>query len=133
MQNRGTVEERLSRSMLTWLQIHPLCPLLTQNSVAKRSIPATWRPKSCRSVLKGLAKLLPCTHNAQFDLKTQQKPQFSICKTEARSRSGRLVPCLPGSKIHPLGPLLAQNSVAKRSIPATWRPKSCRSVLKGLA
>ena len=54
------------------------------------------------------------------------KPQFSLGKTEVRSRSGCQVPCLPGSKIHPLCPLLAQNSVAKRSIPATWRPKSCR-------
>ena len=55
-----------------------------------------------------------------------KKPQFSIGKAEVRSRSGCEVPCLHGSKIHPLWPSLAQNSVTKRSIPATWRPKSCR-------
>ena len=61
------------------------------------------------------------------------KPEFSLGKTEVRSRILCDAPCLPGSKIHPLCPLLGQNSVAKRSIPATYRPKSCRYVLNGLA
>ena len=46
------------------------------------------------------------------------KPEFSLGKTEVRSRGGWPGPCLPGSKIHSMWPSLAQNSVAKRSIPA---------------
>ena len=43
------------------------------------------------------------------------KPQFSLGKTEVRSRCGCAAPCLPGSKIHNLGTLLVQNSVANKA------------------
>ena len=47
-----------------------------------------------------------------------KKPQFSLGKTEVRSRSGCELPGLLGFKILPLGPLLIQNGLAKRSISA---------------
>ena len=56
-----------------------------------------------------------------------KKPRFSPGKTEVRSRCGCAAQCLPGSKIHPLWPLLAQNSVAKRSTSTKcWRPNETR-------
>ena len=50
-------------------------------------------------------------------------PQFYIGKTEVRSRFLWPVGVLLGTKMHPVGPFLAQNIAANRSILATERPK----------
>ena len=109
-------------------KIHPLWPSLAQNSVAKRSMPAHGSQKAVAMCSKAL-------HNAFHapvmvnPTRKHKKPRFSLGKTDVRSRSGCEVPCLHGSKIHPLCLLLAQNNEVKHSIPGTWRPKSCRYVL----
>ena len=109
-------------------KIHPLWPLLAQNSVAN----VAFQPHGGQKAVAMCSKALHNDFHAPVmvnSARKHKKPQFSLSKTDVRSRSVWKVPCLPGPKIHPVGPCLAQNSVAKRSIPGTWRPKSCRYVL----
>ena len=115
----------------------PLVHSIAQNNAAKRSIPATERPKVSHRLQSNpqVAQSNPQvdTQVAQSMFKVPQgcsqvtqPPEAFIFprKTEVRSRSGWEAAALPGPKIHPVGPCLAQNNVAKRIIPATERPKS---------